>query len=486
MKRIDIYTIDIGGGHIAPAQALKQQFDIVNYPNLEVRVVNLGTELPTTFLRFIYKFYWNNALRYPPLVNAFYRGADNPFFLQIIDRILGISILPRFVGYLEREKPDLVVSTYFTFTHYLELLKRVGQLSAVSVVLNPEPFDSHYVWFSPAFDWSMVFSKKSRDEIVEKGIARRKVRVFQFPIKPSFSKRTSSKSALRKRLALDPKPFTVLFFFGAEGVGPVKKFLALLIERGIKLQAVVVCGRNERLARDMESLARGPTGGLSIEVRGFVTNLADFIAAADVVVGKSGPNQVFETLIQERPIIISSFLANEKQTTEWVRGQRVGWLTRTPAQLATLLAKLVRQPRILAEYQANIRRQKIRSGAPEICEFLYEQVNKKRPQQKRTVGDALRRFRDAVVAEGELISKRIDQSEGMQRLKAATDTRRATRARRTKARRNKRSAKAGARTAQSRHAPGPKHTASGKGPSGAKRPPSAKGRARAKRPARSA
>ena len=57
---------------------------------------------------------------------------------------------------------------------------------------------------------------------------------------------------------------------------------------------------------------------MQIAVRGYVTNLADYIAAADVVVGKSGPNQVFETLLQERPIIISSFLANEKETTDWV------------------------------------------------------------------------------------------------------------------------------------------------------------------------
>ena len=172
MKRIDIYTIDIGGGHIAPAQAIKQQFDILGYKDLDVHVVNLGIELGASFLRYLYKFYWNNALRYPPLINAFYRGADNPFMIKIIDRILGITILPKFVAYLEREKPDLVVSTYFTFTHYLELLQRVGQLDATSVVLNPEPFDSHYIWFSPAFDWSMVFSRKSRDEIVEKGILR--------------------------------------------------------------------------------------------------------------------------------------------------------------------------------------------------------------------------------------------------------------------------------------------------------------------------
>jgi processive 1,2-diacylglycerol beta-glucosyltransferase len=424
MKRIDIYTIDIGGGHIAPAMALKQQFDILGYKDLDVRVVNLGIALGASFLRYLYKFYWNNALRYPPLINAFYRGADNPFMLKILDRILGITILPKFVRYLEREKPDLVVSTYFTFTHYLELLKRVGQLDAVSVVLNPEPFDSHYVWFSPTFDWSMVFSRKSRNEIVEKGLSRNRVKVFPFPIKPSFSLRKVSKTLLRRQLGLAQKPFTVLFFFGAEGVGPVRRILSTLIERRLDLQAVVICGRNERLEADLKALARGPARPLRIAVRGYVTNLADYISAADVVVGKSGPNQVFETLLQERPIIISSFLANEKETTNWVIGSKVGWLTRTPAHLATLLGKLAARPALLERYQANIRKLKLRSGAPEICAFLYGLVKKPKKPKKQTMGEALRRFRDAVVAEGEAFSRRIEKSGSVRRLKRAAAARR--------------------------------------------------------------
>ena len=36
-KRIDIYTIDIGGGHIAPAQAIKQAFDLRGDPDLDWR-----------------------------------------------------------------------------------------------------------------------------------------------------------------------------------------------------------------------------------------------------------------------------------------------------------------------------------------------------------------------------------------------------------------------------------------------------------------
>ena len=440
-RRIDIYTIDIGGGHIAPAQAIKQQFDILGYKDLDVRVVNLGITLRATFLRYLYKFYWDKALRYPPLINAFYRGADNPFLIKIADRILGITTLPKFVGYLEREKPDVVVSTYFTFTHYLEMLKRVGQLEATTVVLNPEPFDSHYIWFSPVFDWNMVFSKKSRDGIVAKGIARQTVKVFQFPIKPSFARRTQSPAVLRGRLGLDRKPFTVLFFFGAEGVGPVKKFIAVLIERGIALQAVVICGKNEKLKADMENLARSRTGSVRIQVRGYVTNLADYIAASDVVVGKSGPNQVFETLLQCRPIVISSFLANEKQTTDWVIGNKLGWLTRSPAHLATLLQRLEAQPRVLKRYQANIEAMKLRSGTPEICEFLAGIARQKRPPKKTPVADALRKFRDRVVAEGEAISRRIEESENVRRFKRATaKKRRAVTKKRTASRRRTRTA----------------------------------------------
>jgi UDP-N-acetylglucosamine:LPS N-acetylglucosamine transferase len=392
MKRIDIYTIDIGGGHIAPAQAIKEQFDLLCFTDLEVRVVNVARVLNARFLRTIYKAYWNSALRYPPLINAFYRGADNPIMMKAFDQILGVSFLPRFMGYLEKEKPDLVLSTYFTFTHYLELFKRVGQLDAITVVLNPEPFDAHNIWFSHAFDWSLVFSEKSRDEIVEKGLSPRKVKLFQFPIKPAYSKRKASKEKLRESLGLGPEPFTFLFFFGAEGRGPVKKYLSALVERGLAAQIVVICGKNQGLKAGLDRLiVKKP--GMRVETRGFVSNLPDYIAAADVVVGKSGPNQVFETLIQERPIIISSFLANEKRTSDWILSNKLGWLCRTPDQFARLAERLVARPYLIDKYRRNIRALNLRSGAAEICAFLYKLLDRPAPKKRITLADRLDRLK---------------------------------------------------------------------------------------------
>jgi UDP-N-acetylglucosamine:LPS N-acetylglucosamine transferase len=389
--KIHLYAIDIGGGHLAPAHAIKRQFDLLGYPELEVRVINLGRELHMRFLSLVYKAYWNLCLRYPPLVNAFYRGADNPFLMKVLDRLFGTAYLPRFAAFLERERPDVVVSTYFTFTHYLETLKHVDQLAAAAVVLNPEPFDAHLVWFSAALDANMVFSKRSRDEIVEKGLPARRVRLFPFPLNPEFRRRTASPANLRVKLGLAPEPFTVLLFFGAEGLGPAKKYLAEIAARKLDVQVVVICGRNERLRKDLEEETRHQHGAVRLAVRGFVNNVPDYIAAADVVVGKSGPNQVFETLLQQRPIVISSFLANEQRTQDWVRENGVGWLCRTPHQFGELLARLVDDPAILRTYRANIRRLGLHSGAEQICEFLYDLARKHAGKPRRKRGLALLR-----------------------------------------------------------------------------------------------
>jgi hypothetical protein len=193
----------------------------------------------------------------------------------------------------------------------------------------------------------------------------------------------------------------------------------------IALQAVVVCGKNEKLKQDMDRLSASRTGGLTIQVRGYVNNLADYIAASDVVVGKSGPNQVFETLVQGRPLVISSFLANEKETTNWVIGNKLGWLTRSPAHLAALLTRLSAHPEVLKAYQASIRAMHLRSGAPEIAEFLAGLARQKRAPRKRPVADALRKFRDRVVAEGEALGRRIEETATVRRIARTAAVRRA-------------------------------------------------------------
>ena len=189
-------------------------------------------------------------------------------------------------------------------------------------------------------------------------------------VKPSFARAHAEPGDSPRQPRPGPEAIHRALLLRRRGGRPGEKLLAALIERGIALQAVVICGKNERLKTDIENLARSRTRSVRVQVRGYVTNLADYIAASDIVVGKSGPNQVFETLVQCRPIVISSFLANEKIRRYRVIRNKLGWLTRSPQHLATLLQRLEAQPAVLRRYQANIEAMKLRSGTPEICEFL--------------------------------------------------------------------------------------------------------------------
>ena len=267
-------------------------------------------------------------------------------------------------------------------------------------------------------------------EAFRKGLSARRVKLFPFPLNPEFRRRTTPPAILRRRLGLAEKPFTVLLFFGAEGQGPAKKYLAEIVERGLDVQVVVICGRNDRLRADLEDEARHPRGSVRLAVRGFVANVPDYIAAADLVVGKSGPNQVFETLLQLRPIVISSFLANEQRTSDWVISNGVGWLCRTPHQFVGLLVRLLADRGILREYRANIRRLGLRSGAVEICGYLYDLARKHAGRPRRPRG--LERLRLAARELGRTSRTRTAARRAVR--KAARIVRRARPARRPKRR----------------------------------------------------
>jgi UDP-N-acetylglucosamine:LPS N-acetylglucosamine transferase len=245
----------------------------------------------------------------------------------------------------------------------------------------------------------MVFSEQSREKILEQGISPRKLKVFPFPINPAFAKKSGPKETLRKNLDIAVEPFTFLFFFGAEGTGPIIKYLKALREKKLDVQVVVLTGKDLGLGKKVEKMAPD-LRPLRIVVRGYVSNLPEYIAASDVVVGKSGPNQVFESLIQERPIMISSFLANERCTTEWVLAKKVGWLCRTPGQFGLLAAHVATRPHVLEEYRRNIRSLELRSGTPDICDFLYDLIENRDPKKTSRLADFLKKARESFKSGG--------------------------------------------------------------------------------------
>ena len=118
---------------------------------------------------------------------------------------------------------------------------------------------------------------------IGKKIPEKTIRVFPFPVRPSAARRSLDLRGVRSRLGLDPALFTVLISFGAEGVGPVRAYLRALMADDAPIQIVVVCGRNRILQNRLSKDVAASRGRARIVVTGFVANLPDYVAAADIV-----------------------------------------------------------------------------------------------------------------------------------------------------------------------------------------------------------
>ena len=78
--------------------------------------------------------------------------------------------------------------------------------------------------------------------------------------------------------------------------------------RVLPARLVVVCGRNEKLRAELAA----ERWQIPVDVLGFVDNLHEIMAAADVLVTKGGPGSVIEGCLSGLPILIYDYLPGQE------------------------------------------------------------------------------------------------------------------------------------------------------------------------------
>jgi len=112
----------------------------------------------------------------------------------------------------------------------------------------------------------------------------------------------------RRRLGLDPKATMVLVSAGGEGVGPVEQLVRGLLEIERSWQVVAIAGKSEKMRRHLEQLLPNagalPSGKPRLHVIGFTQEMDQYIAAANLLVGKAGGLTTSEALARTLPMAL--------------------------------------------------------------------------------------------------------------------------------------------------------------------------------------
>ena len=126
---------------------------------------------------------------------------------------------------------------------------------------------------------------------------------------------------------------------GADGSGDIERRARVLAGSGLDISLVVICGHNRRAEEALAGLR--DRRDRPVVVRGFVTNMAQWMTAADIVVTKAGPGTIAEALCAGLPLLITWFLpGQERGNMEWLIDTGAGRYVPGDAELVDEVAEL--------------------------------------------------------------------------------------------------------------------------------------------------
>lgn len=330
--RILILTVPHGASHQRASNALRIAL-LEERPGITVEVVNALDHCARWF-----RAYYNSyeiPLKYWPSLWGWIesmqdkRGATSPDWLNR----RGAQPLFRFI---QEFAPDVVIATEVGICELAAMFKREG--GAQFRLVGVELMDFHPAWVQPEIDLFLATHEDLAAELVAAGAPRNKVVTCGQPIDPAFLS-LPDRESVRKRLGIELDVPLILVLFGGAGIAKPRRILKEIRKLKGLFQVVFVTGRNTRLQTVIKRYGRGLPHCCAL---GWVNNMHEWMAAADLLISKPGGSTLSEAFACGLPMLaFDPHPGNEERICEWIEKWGVGHWVKHPQELAPALERFM-------------------------------------------------------------------------------------------------------------------------------------------------
>ncbi len=370
--KVLIATVTVGAGHLQAAAALEEAWRQLN-PRDTVERLDVLDFTPKIYRQAYLQSYVQMVEHAPELWALLFNKTDNPSLTRKFThsrRSLTKLTTSKFKKHLREFNPAAVLCTPSMPLEVLGRFKaKAGTPHSPFTVSVVTDFEAHALWMEPGVDLYCVAAEETKARLVARGAAAEAVAVTGIPVSLKFSGRVAL-PALRKRMGLRDDLPTLLVLSGGFGMGPVVQILAELDGLARPVQVVVVCGRNEELRRRVAAQdRRHPT-----HVLGFVTNMHELMAVADLVITKPGGLTSSEALAMGKPIfVLNPIPGQEAANSDFLLEHGAAAKANRVEDLPFRLEKLLGSPK-LREMSKAAKALGKPQAAMQICREVKERV----------------------------------------------------------------------------------------------------------------
>jgi 1,2-diacylglycerol 3-beta-galactosyltransferase len=130
---------------------------------------------------------------------------------------------------------------------------------------------------------------------------------------------------------------------GGAGIGklmPLARAMARRLARApYAAQMAIIAGRNQILQKQLQA----EPWPLPVKVLGFVEDMPNWLAAADLLITKAGPGTLAEAACAGLPVIITGHIPGQEDgNVTWLEQHGAGIYAREPERVAGLISDLLR------------------------------------------------------------------------------------------------------------------------------------------------
>jgi UDP-N-acetylglucosamine:LPS N-acetylglucosamine transferase len=331
-------------GHISIAKAIKEVVE----KKYQVELANIEVE---PFSKISYHLIYKFA---PNLFKYVFLLSEVKFLRNLFNKYVERDYKAKLESEIKKQKPDIVINVYFAFNSSLESLRKKYDFRLINVLADPWTF-------------SRILISKSGENLTFDKYSWRKLKSYEpqaigshvgwFTEKKYYEVAKKDRGAIRKRLGLDPNRFTLCIVSGSEGTFNVFKILSTLLNSKYKMQVMILCGNNNSMLKVVKTLKT-----LSDKIKGpkiigvpYTESMQYYLKAADLVIGKAGPNTLFETVATLTPFFaISHISGQEDGNLDIIRRYGIGFVEENPRRATKKLKDIIEKPETLSKFKKNL------------------------------------------------------------------------------------------------------------------------------------
>ncbi len=323
MKKVLIFTTAMG--HQSLAQAGKQAFEQAGWQT-KIYFSNFRPELRLyNFLAGVLPFVWR----------WWFTISQKPLMLKFFRPYLGLRKKAALEKAIKNFQPDLVISTYFIYNFALARFKKKFGFKFFNLLADPRTI--HPSTICSQADLNLVYDQQAAWFLKNFGLPEKKIKIIGWLTKKDFYQASYQKK--------NSAEFVILFCGGSWGRLHLLKILPLFLNLPLKTRLILVAGKSRLLYFGYQLFKIAVEKKTKIEVYRFLNDLERFFCQSDLIVGKAGPNLLFESVAAGRPFLaISHIPGQEDGNLAIIEEKKLGWVAESREKLKKILIKIFQDP----------------------------------------------------------------------------------------------------------------------------------------------